>query len=180
MWTFAATSRRRIVFSATGVPSTSGSVTTAAAAETGTVVLSPSADTYLNISEVNHATDTLLHVYTWPSYEIANATLMKFDLASIPAGSSISRATLNLYLAEADPSTDSLYTVTAHAIVNKNPDLTRATGYTYDGVNGWTPNSCCYNNAPLAQADIGPPADTRDIDKTPGFKQWDVTSIVQA
>src|SRR5256885_7857808 len=64
-------------------------------------------------------------------------------------------------------------------IVNKNPDLTRATGYTYDGVNSWTPNTCCYNNIPLAQADISAPVDTKDVDKTPGFKAWDVTSIVQ-
>src|SRR5207253_3236279 len=66
-----------------------------------------------------------------------------------------------------------------HKIVSKNPDLSRATGYTYDGVNSWTPNACCYGNIPLAQADISAPVDTKDIDKTPGFKQWDVTSIVQ-
>src|SRR2546423_3006207 len=71
------------------------------------------------------------------------------------------------------------YTVTAHKIVNKNPDLSRATGYTYDGVNTWTPNACCANNIPLAQADISAPVDTKAIDKTPGFKQWNVTAIVQ-
>src|SRR5947209_6163976 len=71
------------------------------------------------------------------------------------------------------------YTVTAHRIVNKNPDLARATGYTHDGVNSWTPNTCCANNIPLAQADISAPVDTKAIDKTPGFKKWDVTAIVQ-
>jgi len=66
-----------------------------------------------------------------------------------------------------------------HKIVNKNPDLATATGYTYDGLMPWTPNACCANGAPLAQSDIGPAVDTKDIDKTPGLKQLDVTSIVQ-
>src|SRR5256886_12853782 len=104
---------------------------------------------------------------------------MQFALGSIPPGSTISSATLNLYLRTSDATSDSLYTVTAHGIVHHNPDLSRETGYTYDGVNSWTPNACCYGNIPLAQADISAPVDTKDIDKTPGFKQWDVTSIVQ-
>src|SRR5256885_7914448 len=104
---------------------------------------------------------------------------MKFDLASIPAGATIASATLNLNLVESDGLAEPTYTVTAHKIVNKNPDLARATGYTYDGVNSWTSNTCCYNNIPLAEADISAPVDTKAIDKTPGFKQWDVTAIVQ-
>src|SRR2546430_16332446 len=39
--------------------------------------------------------------------------------------------------------------------------------------------SCGYNNIPLAQADIGAPVDTKNVDKTRGFKAWDVTSIVR-
>src|SRR3989441_4093869 len=104
---------------------------------------------------------------------------MKFDLTSIPAGSTISSATLSLNLTASDVTPDPTYTATVHRIVNKNPDLARATGYTYDGVNSWTPNTCCYNNVPLAQADISAPVDTKNVDKTPGFKEWDVTSIVQ-
>src|SRR5207244_8595221 len=69
------------------------------------------------------------------------------------------------------------YTVTVHQIVNFNPDVTTATGYTYDGVNGWTPTGCCPYNIPLAQADISLPVDTKDVDKTVGFKQWDVTAL---
>src|SRR2546422_10695432 len=65
-----------------------------------------------------------------------------------------------------------LFRSTVHRIVNKNPDPTRATGYTFDGVNSWTPNTCCYNNVPLAQADISAPVDTKNVDKTPGFKAW--------
>jgi hypothetical protein len=150
-----------------------------AAAQSSSTVIPPTSDTYLNISAVNAATDTLLALYTWPNDTVANAIVMKFDLAGIPTGSTILSATLNLYLAGSDASTDPTYTVTVHKIVNKNPDLTRATGYTYDGVNGWTPNACCRNNVPLAQADISLPVDTKDIDKTIGFKQWDVTAIVQ-
>src|SRR5205814_4902455 len=116
------------------------------------------------------------NVYTWPDRAIGNAIVMKFDLASIPAGATISSATLHLNLTASDATSDSTYTVTLHRIVNKNPDPARATGYTYDGVNSWTPNACCANNIPLAQADISAPVDTKAINKTPGFKQWDVRS----
>src|SRR5213080_513003 len=144
-----------------------------------TVVISPTADTYLNINATNNVADVTLNVYTWPDAKSANAIVMKFDLSSIPAGSTISSATLSLNLTASDASADPTYRITAHKLVNKNPDLKRATGYTYDGVNSWTPNSCCYNNIPLAQSDISAPVDTKDVDKTPGFKAWDVTSIVQ-
>src|SRR5437763_6979654 len=150
-----------------------------AIAGSATAVISPSGDTYLNINAVNAAGEPTLNLYTWPDNKIANAVVMKFDLASIPAGSTISSATLNLNLVESDGMTEPTYTVSAHKIVNKNPDLSRATGYTYDGVNSWTPNTCCDNNIPLAEADISAPVDTKAIDKTLGFKQWDVTAIVQ-
>src|SRR5947207_445129 len=144
----------------------------------GSLVFPPAGDTYLNINATNSGAEPTLNVYTWPDAKIANAIVMKFDLASIPAGSTISSATLNLNLVESDGMAEPTYTVTAHRIVNKNPDLARATGYTYDGVNSWTPNTCFANNIPLAQADISAPVDTKAIDKTLGFKQWDVTSIV--
>ena len=142
-------------------------------------VLAPSADTWLGLDATAHASDATLNVYTWPNDTIANAIVMKFDLASIPTGSTVSSATLRLNLTESDATADPTYTVTAHRIINRNPDPARATGYTYDGVNGWTANGCCRNHVPLAQADISAPVDARSIDKTPGFKQWDVTSIVQ-
>jgi hypothetical protein len=151
-----------------------------AAAPASTTVIPSTGDTYINIDAVNYATDTLLNLYTWPHDAIANAILMKFDLTSIPAGSTVLSATLNLYLTQSDASADSVYTVTVHQIVNKDPDLTRATGYTYDGVNGWTPNACCWDHIPLAQADIGLPVDTKHVDKAIGFKQWDVTALVQS
>jgi hypothetical protein len=145
-----------------------------------TTTISPNGDTWLGLDAVSYASDTSLNVYTWPDNKIANAIVMKFDFAGIPAGSAITSATLNLYLDSSDATIDPTYTVTVHQIINKNADPTRATGYTYDGVNGWTPNTCCSNNVPLAQADISAPVDTKNVDKTIGFKQWDVTSIVQA
>src|SRR2546430_8489246 len=104
---------------------------------------------------------------------------MQFALGSIPPGSTISSATLNLYLRTSDATSDSLYTVTAHGIVHHNPDLARATGYTYDGVNSWTPNACCRGGGPLAPAATGPRGDARSVNKTSGFKQWDVTALGQ-
>jgi hypothetical protein len=66
-----------------------------------------------------------------------------------------------------------------HKVINKDPVVNRATGYTYDGANGWMPNSCCYNDVPLAQADISPAYDTRAVDKIVAYKSWDVTALVQ-
>jgi len=151
----------------------------AASAQASTAVIGPTGDVFLNIDATNYGSSATLNVYTWPDHKIANAIVLKFGLASIPAGATISSATLNLNLTKSDATADPTYTVTVHKIVNKNPDLSRSTGYTYDGANTWTQNACCYNNIPLAQADIGAPVDTKSIDKTPGFKQWDVTSLVQ-
>jgi hypothetical protein len=144
------------------------------------VELKPVADTFINLNEVVHSGDRTLNVYTWPDQQIANAILMKFDLASVPAGATIQDATLDLYLTQFDSTGDSSpYTVTVHGVIKKDPVVNRATGYTYDGVNGWTPNSCSYNQVPLAQADISPAHDTRAVDKTVGYKSWDVTALVQ-
>ena len=163
----------------TEAPHAPRATATVGPAQTSTAVVSPITDGFLGIDATNHASSATLSVYTWPDNKVANAIVMKFDLASIPAGATISSATLNLNLSQSDATTDPTYTVTVHRIVNKNPDLTRATGYTYDGVNAWTSNTCCYNNIPLAQADISAAVDAKDVDKTAGFKQWDVTSIVQ-
>ncbi len=141
--------------------------------------ISPTADTYLNTDALNHSTETSLNLYTWQNFQVANATVMKFSLASIPPGSVITSATLNLYLTSFDASADAIYTVTAHKVINKNPDLAAANGFKYDGVHDWTHNTCCQNGAFLAQSDIGPAVDTKGIDKAVGFKQWNVTSIVQ-
>jgi hypothetical protein len=145
---------------------------------TTTVLLRPAADTFLNLDRNVNATSEFLNTYTWPDNQIANVILMKFDFSGIPKGATIQSATLNLALIESDPSADGSYTVTAHKIINQNPDLTRATGLTYDGINGWTPNSCCFGQIPLAQADISAPYDTKSIDKVSGYKSWNITPLV--
>ncbi len=86
---------------------------------------------------------------------------------------------MNLSLVQADATTDATYTVTVHKIINKNPDLTKASGMTYDGTNAWTASSCCYGNVPLAEADITAPYDIEAIDKTLGVKSWNITKMVQ-
>src|SRR5690349_1624115 len=134
--------------SITEVPRVTASITST------TVTLNPTADTRINLDATNYSSDALLTVYTWPDGKVANAILMKFDLSSIPAGPTVSNATLNLYQTESDATADPTYTVTVHQIINHNPDLAQATGYTYDGAQDWTPNACCYQNIPLAQADI--------------------------
>lgn len=143
-----------------------------------TARLSPR-DTSLNINNTNYSTDHTLMTYTWPDNRVANVILLKFDLSALPPGAVVHQATLNLALLAADTALDFNYTVTAHKVVNKNPVIEAATGYTPDGVAAWTPNGCCHNGAPLAQADISPPEDTQTINKIPGFKSWTVTTMVQ-
>jgi chitodextrinase len=159
--------------------SSSVSAITLAATATNIVTLSPVSDTYINIDAINNATAATLNTYTWPSNNAANVILMKFDLSSIPSGSTISSAVLNLNLAQSDTSADIAYSISAHKIINKNPVLTGATGYTYDGVTSWTANTCCYTNIPLAQADISIAYDTKSINKTNGWKQWDISTLAQ-
>ena len=136
-------------------------------------------DTSLSINSTNYSTDPILMTYTWPDNHVANAILLKFDLALLPPGAVVQEATLHVALLTADPALDLDYMVTAHKVVNKNPDIEAATGYTADGVSDWTHNGCCYNSVPLAQADIAPPEDSNSIDKIPGYKSWTITTMVQ-
>ena len=113
----------------------------AAGGGTNTLILSP-ADTTLHIDSTNYSNTSGLHTYTWPANRVAEAILMKFDLSQLPANATIQAATLRLSLIEVDRVTsDSDYTVSLHQIINRNPDLARATGMTADGVTPWTANS---------------------------------------
>lgn len=138
----------------------------------GTVV-----DTFINLNEeINYSGDQL-NTYTWPENMPANTILFQFDLSQIPVGVQIQSATLSLYQTAAGG--DATYDVAVHKIINHNPDLYQATGYTFDGVNEWTVNNACYNNIPLAQADIAPAADVKNLELNSGYKGWNVTSMVQ-
>jgi hypothetical protein len=145
-----------------------------------TVTLVP-VDTTLNLNTTNYVADPQLYTYTWPSNRVANAILMKFDLSQIPADATIQSATLQLSLSARDGvTTDPTYNVSLHQIINRNPDLTRVTGYTADGTVPWTANACCHNNVPLAQSDISPARAINAVDRTLGPKTWDALTLVQA
>ncbi|MDP2896296.1 MAG: Ig-like domain-containing protein [bacterium] len=134
-------------------------------------------DTYINIDAANYAAeDTALNTYTWPANSAANAILMKFNLSAIPQNATVISAKLQLYMYDA--STDATYDVSAHKVINVNPVISAATGYTYDGVNTWTPHQGLYDNIPLAQSDIAPAEDTVAVDRTFGYKEWTVTNMV--
>lgn len=160
-------------------PSTAASAATDAPAAGATARLNPLSDTFLNLDEAVHSAEPTLNTYTWPAQQIANAVLMKFDLSGLPPGAVVQNATLNLALVESDALSAPTYTITVHKVIHKHPDLAKATGNTYDGINAWSASSCCYNGIPLAQGDISPPYDTQTVDKTTGIKSWNVTALIQ-
>jgi hypothetical protein len=144
----------------------------------GAITIVPS-DTSINVDAANNSAADVLRTYTWPEYKVANAIVMRFDLSAIPAGATVQEATLNMALVQSDSAADPTYTITANKILNKTPVITGATGYTYDGTNAWSSSGCCYNSVPLAQGDISSPYDQQAVDKTPGFKTWNLTRMVQ-
>lgn len=149
----------------------------AALADEDPIRLPSAGDTWMNLDAINRATSAHLATYTWPAGQVANAAILKWNMASIHAGSTIIHATLSLYLEDwrgAEP-----YRVTVHRIINKNPTIAGATGFTYDGVNSWTANTCCYQNIPLAQADIALAAHVLSVPESTGYHHWHVTTILQ-
>ncbi|MCI5165731.1 MAG: fibronectin type III domain-containing protein [Candidatus Electrothrix sp. GM3_4] len=133
-------------------------------------------DTYINLNDENNILNQQLNTYTWPENKVANAILMKIDLAQLPKRARVQSASLQLYASEAGG--DSEYNISVHKIIQHNPDLLKATGLTYDGTNGWTANTSCYKNIPLAQADISTKVVENSIDALVGYKSWDVTDMV--
>jgi hypothetical protein len=134
-------------------------------------------DTFLNINEDVNAFSEQLNTYTWPRDTPANSIVIKLDVSRIPQGAQIRSATLSLYQTAAGGETS--YDVSVHKLINHNPDLLLANGYTYDGIDTWTANNDCYNSVPMAQADIDPAADVNSLDTTPGYKTWNITGIIQ-
>ena len=134
-------------------------------------------DTFLNINNDVNANTLTLNTYTWPTDRVANAIVMKWDLSALPTDAEIQNAILYLYLESSGG--DDQYDVSVHKIINYDPNIAQCNGYTYDGTNGWTPNTQCYNNIPLAQADITQAEDTKAIDKNTGYKTWNVTQMVR-
>jgi hypothetical protein len=137
-------------------------------------------DTFININDENSVNSESLNTYTWPTDQVANAIILKADLAAIPDGAYVQSATLHLNMnSMGGNGGDDLYDISAHKIINYNPNLSQCTGYTYDSINAWTPNSSCYDDIPLAQSDIAAEEDVKSIDKTYSYKTWDVTNMVR-
>ena len=137
-------------------------------------------DTYLNLNEENTSTSESLNTYTWPQDMAANAIVMKWDLSAIPSSATIRNARLYLYMSNIEGTGgDDLYDLSAHMIINYDPVISACTGNHYDGINSWTPNGRCYDNIPLAQADIVPAEDTQAINKTYDYKSWSITNMVK-
>ncbi len=151
-----------------------------AASGTTTVVLSP-IDTSIDVFGGNYIDSSRLYAYTYPANRVGQAILMKFDLSQIPANAVIQSASLQLSLVELDANTaDPNYSVSLHQIINRNPDLARATGSSADGVTSWTASSCCYQSVPMAQSDISPARAVTVVNRALGPKTWDALTIVQA
>ncbi|MBG59957.1 MAG: hypothetical protein CMJ16_05805 [Peredibacter sp.] len=146
--------------------------------------LSPAQDTYLNANSDVNVNGTRLNLYTWPNYTRANTIVMKFNLPDLE-GRTIKKATLNLYLVKAtngwcsDPSPES-YRVDVNKLINFNPDLSVASGEFYDGVNPWTACTYCNNTTySIADNDTEGPYDSKILDQTLEWKEWDITQMVQ-
>ena len=137
----------------------------------GTIV-----DTFINVNENNSVSSATLNTYTWPENKVANAILLKIDLSQIPANAQIQSATLQLY--QSDAGGDADYSLTVHKIINHNPDLSLSTGFVYASGSQWTSNTKCYNNIPMAQADIATAEDTVTSNQTSGYKSWNITEMV--
>ena len=126
-------------------------------------------DTYIDVGvpDRNYATDAHINTYTWPANIVANAIIIKWDLSAIPTSSTITDATLQLYMdSMEDSGGDNTYDVSVHKITGVNPDPATCTWDT-----PWT--------SPGAQNNIASQEDTNSMSKTLGYKSWSVTDMVQ-
>jgi hypothetical protein len=146
---------------------------------TTTVILTPQ-DATITPDAINHAGERSVLTQSVAN-RVSYATVMKFDLSQIPVNAVIQSATLHLSLTYVDTATSAPnFRISLHRIINRNTDVARVTGLTADGVNPWTPNACCPNNAPMAQADISPAVSVTTVNRTLGGKTWDALAAVRA
>jgi hypothetical protein len=131
-------------------------------------------DTYTNQGgggTGNYSTDVTLNTYTWPADTVANTTIIKWDLSSIPTSATVTQATLYLY--QVSMTGDATYDIGVHKIINVNPVITTCTWNTYDGTNSWT------GGADGGQGDTAAAEDTQVVDSTNNvYKTWSVTNMV--
>jgi hypothetical protein len=136
------------------------------------LTIAPFADTFLNADHINYVSNSLLSVYTWPDFQIANVPLVGIDLRSIPQNATILSGELRLHLVSHDSSTNTLYQVPLH-VLQTNLLWASANGFT-SGLNAWAATNCCYQGAPMAQRELSPAYDAIFVDKQPGPKTWNV------
>jgi hypothetical protein len=132
-------------------------------------------DTFINsgFPITNYSTGHL-EIYTWPANTNANSILSKWDVSGIPNNAVIQSAFVYCYLSGAEGSGgDDLYEISVHKIVNHNPEISVCTWSTYNGVTQWT------GGTNGGQNDIAEPEDVKMIDKTDGYKHWDVRQMVR-
>jgi PKD repeat protein len=160
------------------VEESTGTITSTFGDATGSDYTDTCSDTYVNVGQggsVNYSTDNVsLNTYTWPVNTVANRIVMKWDVSAIPSNATIHSATLSLYMyGYEEGGGDDQYDISVHKIVNHNPYISGCTWNTYDGVNAWT------GGANGGAQDMAGAEDTNTLDKTPGYKSWTVTNMVQ-
>jgi hypothetical protein len=137
-------------------------------------------DTWFNLNDEVHAGEDELRLYTWPSFSVANVIVMQWDLSAI-AGAMIVSAELTLHSVGYEGMlVTEQYGVTVHRIVGVEPDQDFVTGVHYDVASPWTANACCFDDVPMAQADITGPEASTAVGSAPGPAVWDVTATIQA
>lgn len=137
-------------------------------------------DTWFNLNDEIHAGEDVLRLYTWPSFSVANVIVMQWDLSAI-SGATIVSAELTLHsLGYEGMLVTEQYSVAVHRIVGVQPVQDFITGLHYDVASEWTANACCFDDAPMAQADITGPESSAAVGSMPGPTVWDVTTTIQA
>jgi hypothetical protein len=130
-------------------------------------------DTFVDAGTANDnkSTHITVNTYTWPADTVANTTIIKWDLSSIPTDATVIDATLYLYQVETGG--DTSYDLPVHKIINVNPVISACTWNTYDGVNPWT------GGTDGGQSDIAAAEDTQVVNATNNeYKTWSVNNMV--
>jgi len=123
-----------------------------------TITLTPVADAYIlsSSASTNYGTATTLYVGSQTTSSTGRA-LFRFDLKAIPAGATVQSATFQAYLMQSSPSPALL-----------DVELKRIDALWQEMIVTWAsqPGYTGANNV-------------EGIDTTPGYYEWDVTSLVQ-
>jgi hypothetical protein len=159
----------------TATPATTPTATPSPTPETGfvTVTLNASADAQIKYNADNGGADTELQIYVSGSPE--RRVVTKFDLSSIPAGKTITQATLRLNCyAVYNTVTGEVHRSTKQWIEgtgNYNYSATDGVTWTrYDSSSNWTTAGGDYDTTVSGTATIS----------TTGWQEWTITDLVQS